>query len=515
MNSVRGNNKDVICTAKQINQYFFREVFNLKKSDGSPMFLCVPIFQRRYCWGHEQIKRLISDAIRLAPGAKRAGWLKSRTGVRYRAYPHSLGTLTCCLLPDGNLSVIDGQQRITTLCLLLSSIRDYLSRSGMASELCKEIEKTLFPAGRASGCVVRPTYFDRSSFERCVNGTFAQTTGSTIGAEASALSTAKSSAATNTTVANDIATVEDNHIVAVRRYLDHLIGSRTFVKRLSPETWQTTEAVVAAARKLVSAALDQFSCLWFKMDKSANAQSAYARLAMRAAGIEILSRNPHAGVAMATTDLLRNLVVSYFARDQEVAIAIYFKYWAPVEQLAQAAGARLASKAAQMKHEGARGIRIGSQMRQKRGTPEDMGRRNDKAAGKSKAAATVAQLNALIEAFVGRTAPNILKQSKTATANMWTDPCQAMFPGYTMLQHTFHGHLLAQGLGPTDPKSSEDESAVLARQLKVEGVVEWLLQRFMSFAKVFFDLDGSMAPPLPRTNPAPAMSVVAESAASS
>ena len=36
-----------------------------------------------------------------------------------------------------------------------------------------------------------------------------------------------------------------------------------------------------------------------------------------------------------------------------------------------------------------------------------------------------------------------------------------------------------------------------------------------SFAKVFFDLDGSMAPPLPRTNPAPAMSVVAESAASS
>ena len=165
----------------------------------------------------------------------------------------------------------------------------------MASELCKEIEKTLFPAGRASGCVVRPTYFDRSSFERCVNGTFAQTTGSTIGAEASALSTAKSSAATNTTVANDIATVEDNHIVAVRRYLDHLIGSRTFVKRLSPETWQTTEAVVAAARKLVSAALDQFSCLWFKMDKSANAQSAYARLAMRAAGIEILSRNPHAG----------------------------------------------------------------------------------------------------------------------------------------------------------------------------------------------------------------------------
>ena len=36
-----------------------------------------------------------------------------------------------------------------------------------------------------------------------------------------------------------------------------------------------------------------------------------------------------------------------------------------------------------MKHEGARGIRIGSQMRQKRGTPEDMGRRNDKVVPRS------------------------------------------------------------------------------------------------------------------------------------
>ena len=242
------------------------------------------------------------------------------------------------------MSVIDGQQRITTLCLLLSSMRDYLSRSGIASGLCKEIENTLFPAGRASGCVVRPTYFDRSSFERCVNGTFAKAATSMADAESSDISPTKSSGATSATVVNDITPAEDDHIAAVRRYLDKFMESRIFVKRLSPETWHTEEAVVAASRKLVSAALDQFSCLWFKMDKSENAQSAYARLAMRAAGIELLSRNPHAGafewrtlshaiptlvkqmrtnmlgVAMATTDLLRNLIVSYFERDQKVAV---------------------------------------------------------------------------------------------------------------------------------------------------------------------------------------------------
>ena len=48
-----------------------------------------------------------------------------------------------------------------------------------------------------------------------------------------------------------------------------------------------------------------------------------------------------------------------------------------------------------------------------------------------------------------------------------------------MLQHVFHGHLLDRGLGQTDSESMKDDSAVLARQLKVEGVVEWLLQRFL------------------------------------
>ena len=215
-------------------------------------------------------------------------WIKGRRGVRYRSYPHSLGTLTCCMLPDGNLSIIDGQQRITTMCLLLSSVRDFLSRAGIAPELRKEIDQTLFPAGRANGCVVRPTYFDRASFERCVNGTSRGTVNLTAVGKTANASPAASSVPTS-------ASSPDDHVSLVGKYFDKFFDSGLLLKRIFPDRPQTPEAVAAAARQLVGAVLDQFSLLWFKMDNSANAQSAYARLAMRAAAIESLRTDPNAG----------------------------------------------------------------------------------------------------------------------------------------------------------------------------------------------------------------------------
>merc|ERR1719247_2301877 len=74
-------------------------------------------------------------------------------------------------------------------------------------------------------------------------------------------------------------------------------------------------------------------------------------------------------------------------------------------------------------------------------------------------AVTVCQMNNLIEAFVQRTAPHILKQSKAASANMWTDPGQALFPGYTMLQHVFHGHILAADMGGSSTTGTAGSSA--------------------------------------------------------
>ena len=72
----RGGNKNFICRAKTIPRYSFREVFNLKDENATSdkerhIFLYVPIFQRRYCWGQEQVGNFIKDAIKKD---RRKGW---------------------------------------------------------------------------------------------------------------------------------------------------------------------------------------------------------------------------------------------------------------------------------------------------------------------------------------------------------------------------------------------------------------------------------------------------------
>merc|ERR1711871_1223480 len=82
---------------------------------------------------------------------------------------HSLGRLVLADHPDiaGDLMVIDGQQRITTACLLLSALRDVLSPESRVRE---DINNLLYPNGGAC-CALTPTYFDRPSFEECVRVT--------------------------------------------------------------------------------------------------------------------------------------------------------------------------------------------------------------------------------------------------------------------------------------------------------------------------------------------------------
>lgn len=72
--------------------------------------LTIPLFQRRYCWGQPQWQTLLTDTAAVAAGRKMS---------------HDLGRLTVCFdEASGRNLVIDGQQRNTTLALLLSAIRD-------------------------------------------------------------------------------------------------------------------------------------------------------------------------------------------------------------------------------------------------------------------------------------------------------------------------------------------------------------------------------------------------------
>ncbi len=85
----------------------------------------VPMFQRLYSWGHDQIDQLWDDIIEIA---------ETR-----RTSPHAthfIGSLVLATSPDNgpvgpqHFLVIDGQQRLTTLSLLLAALRDHMVSEG-------------------------------------------------------------------------------------------------------------------------------------------------------------------------------------------------------------------------------------------------------------------------------------------------------------------------------------------------------------------------------------------------
>ena len=65
--------------------------------------LQIPLFQRRYCWSEEQWQSLWLTVVDLAAQGEDA--------------QHSLKRLLCLVRPDGSV-VLDGQQRLTTVCVL-------------------------------------------------------------------------------------------------------------------------------------------------------------------------------------------------------------------------------------------------------------------------------------------------------------------------------------------------------------------------------------------------------------
>ncbi|GAA8448976.1 DUF262 and DUF1524 domain-containing protein [Helicobacter pylori] len=79
--------------------------------------LVIPIYQRLYSWEKEQCKQLWDDIIKIGGNDKMDG--------------HFIGSILYVLdgitHSDNALLIIDGQQRLTTITLLLTALRDHLS----------------------------------------------------------------------------------------------------------------------------------------------------------------------------------------------------------------------------------------------------------------------------------------------------------------------------------------------------------------------------------------------------
>ncbi|HAT1402162.1 TPA: DUF262 domain-containing protein, partial [Corynebacterium striatum] len=91
--------------------------------EGNKQYL-VPLYQRPYQWGDKQLKQLWSDLLELAE-------------IRSDGTPttHFIGSVVLVPPPQqvaGTVTqylVVDGQQRLTTLSLLLAAIRDSLGET--------------------------------------------------------------------------------------------------------------------------------------------------------------------------------------------------------------------------------------------------------------------------------------------------------------------------------------------------------------------------------------------------
>ena len=84
-------------------------------------FYTVPDFQREFVWEREQVEKLLQDI---------QDEFFDEDGQLIKGPEYFLGSIVVCRADDGTLSLIDGQQRMTSVYLLLCAIRDLLIEAG-------------------------------------------------------------------------------------------------------------------------------------------------------------------------------------------------------------------------------------------------------------------------------------------------------------------------------------------------------------------------------------------------
>lgn len=126
----------------------------------------VPLYQRTYQWGIDQLRRLWGDVAALAEDR----------GAQGSGVTHFIGSLVLApspaLGPTGvqGFLVVDGQQRLTTLTLLLCAIRDHRAATETRQHFDRINEKYLINKWEdGAPAKLMPTQADRGSYLACVH----------------------------------------------------------------------------------------------------------------------------------------------------------------------------------------------------------------------------------------------------------------------------------------------------------------------------------------------------------
>lgn len=114
----------------------------------------IPLFQRTYTWGAAQCTELWRDALRAACDGRE----------------HFIGIVLYDQLPDGRKTIVDGQQRLTTLMLLLSALAEYLDAHGLTLERLtgEDLRQTFLRQGAGPKLIL--SKIDRQAFDAALAG---------------------------------------------------------------------------------------------------------------------------------------------------------------------------------------------------------------------------------------------------------------------------------------------------------------------------------------------------------
>ena len=100
----------------------------------------IPEYQRPYAWGDEEVQTLFDDLVEY-----------TREGIES---PYFLGTIVSYTNENKEQEIIDGQQRITTLCLLLRALYSKIEKmdnTKAKNNFINQIEPTLWETDELSG----------------------------------------------------------------------------------------------------------------------------------------------------------------------------------------------------------------------------------------------------------------------------------------------------------------------------------------------------------------------------
>src|SRR5437764_8994090 len=106
--------------------------YPIKKIFSDDFVFTIPVYQRAYAWTIEESEELFQDLIRAIGDAEEA--IEDIS-------PYFLGSIVLIKGDEPDAQVIDGQQRLTTLTMLLAALRSMIKSEyveGLTSFLCEK-----------------------------------------------------------------------------------------------------------------------------------------------------------------------------------------------------------------------------------------------------------------------------------------------------------------------------------------------------------------------------------------